>query len=225
MTKRTFSDSVVQHKTGTAVQWASINPTLAKGEIGVELDMGRMKIGDGVTTWANLPYIGQTSAAPVGHIQQQYVLETGYLALDGNTYSRTTYATLWAWAAANGLTAASPSAYQFGTGDGSTTFTVPNHIGRVWQGGSTVGQKSAGLPNLNGTTIFSLSAQLPIFIDAASGCFGKGNVRSSATVSTTGTSASREVELAFDASTCNDIYGKSETVQPPAIVLIPQIKY
>ena len=31
--------------------------------------------------------------------------------------------------------------------------------------------------------------------------------------------------LAFDASRSNPIYGKSNTVQPPSIVLIPQIKY
>lgn len=31
--------------------------------------------------------------------------------------------------------------------------------------------------------------------------------------------------LTFDASKSNSIYGSSETVQPPAICLIPQIKY
>ena len=31
--------------------------------------------------------------------------------------------------------------------------------------------------------------------------------------------------LGFDASAANSIYGASNTVQPPAICLIPQIKY
>lgn len=219
MTKRTFSDSVVQHKTGTAAQWTKANPTLAKGEIGVELDMGRIKIGDGVTSWANLPYIGQSSAAPVGHIQQQYVLETGYLALDGSTYSRTTYAALWAWAAANGLTATSPSKYQFGTGDGSTTFTVPNHVGRVWEGGSAVGQEEAGLPNITGsfTHLCWNDSTQDGAIYSTSTHYNLGPVN-------TGT-VWGGMSLTFDASKSNAIYGSSTTVQMAAIVTIPQIKY
>ena len=30
------------------------NPTLAQGELGIELDTGRFKIGDGVTAWNTL---------------------------------------------------------------------------------------------------------------------------------------------------------------------------
>lgn len=59
-------------------------------------------------------------AVPIGHIQQQYVIETGYLKLDGSTVSRTTYADLWSWVQANSLTTV------FGVGDGSTTFVLPN---------------------------------------------------------------------------------------------------
>ena len=57
MTKRTFGSVVVQHKTGTAAQWTSVNPTLAKGEFGIEIDTNLIKVGDGVTTWKNLSYI------------------------------------------------------------------------------------------------------------------------------------------------------------------------
>jgi len=59
----------------------------------------------------------------------------GYLLCDGTAYSRTTYATLFA---AIGTT--------WGSGDGSTTFNVPNLLGRT-----TVG---AGTPGANNDTTF-----------------------------------------------------------------------
>ena len=34
----------------------TLNPTLAQGELGIELDTGRFKIGDGVTAWNTLTY-------------------------------------------------------------------------------------------------------------------------------------------------------------------------
>lgn len=40
-----------------AATWASRNPTLARGEIGAEIDTGLLKLGDGITNFNNLPYI------------------------------------------------------------------------------------------------------------------------------------------------------------------------
>ena len=39
-----------------AADWADINPVLFKGEIGLELDTQRLKIGDGFRKWVDLPY-------------------------------------------------------------------------------------------------------------------------------------------------------------------------
>lgn len=41
---------------GTAAQWASANPILGVGELGVETDTEREKRGDGTTVWNLLPY-------------------------------------------------------------------------------------------------------------------------------------------------------------------------
>lgn len=41
--------------------WSSANPVLAKGEVGVALDSGQGKVGDGVTPWLGLHYIGDIS--------------------------------------------------------------------------------------------------------------------------------------------------------------------
>lgn len=47
-----------QHKRGTAAILTANNPTIAAGEIVVESDTNRIKIGDGSTAWASLPYEG-----------------------------------------------------------------------------------------------------------------------------------------------------------------------
>ena len=46
---------------GQSQVWADINPILADGEPGYELDTHRLKIGDGEKSWNELPYIGGSS--------------------------------------------------------------------------------------------------------------------------------------------------------------------
>ncbi|QJT10221.1 phage tail protein [Oceanidesulfovibrio marinus] len=68
----------------------------------------------------------------------------GTLKLNGGAYSRTVYADLWAYAQGSGNLAASEGAKQagqFGPGNGSTTFTLPDARGmhiRVWDDGRGV---------------------------------------------------------------------------------------
>lgn len=52
----------LQHKRGTAAQWTSLNPVLASGEIGVETDTNKFKIGNGTSTWSSLAYQGGGSS-------------------------------------------------------------------------------------------------------------------------------------------------------------------
>jgi hypothetical protein len=48
----------IQLRRGTAAQWTSANPILASGELGVETDTVKAKIGDGALAWNSLPYFG-----------------------------------------------------------------------------------------------------------------------------------------------------------------------
>lgn len=41
---------------GTAAAFAEANPIILKGEWGYEVDTQRVKVGDGVREWVNLPY-------------------------------------------------------------------------------------------------------------------------------------------------------------------------
>jgi len=46
----------IQLRNDTAANWTSADPVLAQGEMGIERDTGKVKLGDGVTTWENLDY-------------------------------------------------------------------------------------------------------------------------------------------------------------------------
>ena len=41
----------------TAAQWTALNPTLTLGELGIETDTNKTKIGDGVTAWNSQLYM------------------------------------------------------------------------------------------------------------------------------------------------------------------------
>jgi F0F1-type ATP synthase alpha subunit len=48
--------SVIQTQRGTAAALAATNPVIADGQIVVETDTLRLKIGDGSTAWNSLAY-------------------------------------------------------------------------------------------------------------------------------------------------------------------------
>lgn len=47
----------IQLRRDMAANWTSANPLLAVGEIGIETDTGRWKVGDGTTLWNALGYL------------------------------------------------------------------------------------------------------------------------------------------------------------------------
>jgi len=53
----------IQLRNGTAAAWTSANPTLAAGEMGIETDTARYKIGNGSTAWNSLAYSSLPSTA------------------------------------------------------------------------------------------------------------------------------------------------------------------
>lgn len=57
----------IQFRRGTASAWTTANPILAEGEMGIETDTSKFKIGDGVTVWTGLSYGGITGpGVPTG---------------------------------------------------------------------------------------------------------------------------------------------------------------
>lgn len=140
----------------------------------------------------------------------------GYLVCNGASVSRETYADLFA---VIGTT--------FGSGDGSTTFALPNLIDKFAQGSATVGTvKSAGLPNITGTMSYMVHADTSQINNRQpeSGAF-RARIFQETLFAYQSMTATRWTDPTFDASLSNSIYGNSTTVQPPALTLLPCIKY
>ena len=48
--------TTIQIRRDSSTNWQTVNPILANGEFGKEIDTGRIKNGDGITAWNDLPY-------------------------------------------------------------------------------------------------------------------------------------------------------------------------
>ena len=48
---------LIQIRRDTASNWTSANPTLAQGELGIETDTSKIKVGDGSTAWSSKTYL------------------------------------------------------------------------------------------------------------------------------------------------------------------------
>ncbi len=89
---------VVKNHIDTAANLTSANATPLKGEITIESDTGQIKVGDGATAWASLPYF---NPGTVGEFKSfaTYKDRAGLFLFPfayGNSVSTTTYATLYA---------------------------------------------------------------------------------------------------------------------------------
>lgn len=144
----------------------------------------------------------------------------GYLVCNGANVSRETYADLFA---VIGTT--------YGSGDGSTTFTLPNLIDKFAQGSTTVGTyKSAGLPNITGElypAVLNETGSGGYFLTCdTNGAFSPAiSNYTSFKVSNLEYMPNKVAGSNFNASRSSSIYGNSTTVQPPALTLLPCIKY
>lgn len=181
-------------------------------------------VTDGTVTWTIRKIGSGGDGIPLGAIlplAHNSTVPAGYLLCDGAAVSRTMYPDLF-----------SVIGTTYGAGDGSTTFNVPdyNTAKRFAQGDTVAGTvKAAGLPNIKGA--FGQHGSV-----SANGAF----------VATTNSSVSENIRtgesrtnraINFNAAkgtytTTNSImaeadspYGKSNTVQPPALTTRYIIKY
>ena len=177
-------------------------PTIPTKTSDLTNDSGFLTSADRLPTGSYIQFAG--SQAP-----------DGFLVCNGGEISRTTYSALFA---VIGTT--------YGSGDGSTTFNLPNLTDRFLQGSSISGTvKDAGLPNITGhiapnVTVYNAGSP-------ASGCFWKleaNNPYNSKAAFVSG-NTSGDYGYDFDASRSSSIYGNSTTVQPPALTCLICIKY
>ena len=171
---------------------------------------------------------------PVGVVFYDSYLHAGCVKYNGATVQRSDYIRIAKIATDENLWTESPSTepWKFGVGDGSTTMTLPDFRNRFIEGSDNAGLIAAGLPNITGKLAL---AGAPIsdkttrgeYPSKLQGCFSgledNTNNRHWSGAHTQNT-YSNDAAL-FNASASNDIYGLSSTVQPPAITLLPQIKF
>ena len=49
---------IIQLRRDTASNWSANNPIIAEGEIGIETDTGKFKLGNGANSWSTISYGG-----------------------------------------------------------------------------------------------------------------------------------------------------------------------
>ena len=177
--------------------------------------------------------------AQVGDIKMSPVLRKGYVKANGALLSnaRANYPRLITFLEDNpSLKAVDDTAWNsnkalYVYNSSANTLRVPDATGRVLQGGNTVEEKEAGLPNMKisaGNGNLSLGSGIVVQAEHTSidiSPFTKNIINTNNAMSKVSNGYNDEAYLGFDASHSSSIYGNSTTVQPPAITLIPQIKY
>ncbi len=183
------------------VEWNNISGIPKGGDAGQALV--KKSNADDDVTWKHV------SGVPIGTLEYfaMTVPPVGYLIANGAAVGRMTYPDLFS---AIGTT--------FGEGDGETTFNLPDLIDRFAEGSATPGMvKEAGLPNIEGKTGDATWSN----VGEGSGCI---NTSGGGSWSTGAPGYSGYSSFAIDAHLSNPIYGASDTVQPPALTLLPCIK-
>jgi Major tropism determinant N-terminal domain len=71
--------SRLQQRRDTAANWTSNNPTLAAGEIGLETDTAKFKIGNGSTAWASLTYANGITASTTDTLTNKTLLNDAFI--------------------------------------------------------------------------------------------------------------------------------------------------
>ena len=154
----------------------------------------------------------ELTPVPVGTVAYAHEVPTGWLQCNGAEVSRTTYARLFR-----------KIGTKYGAGNGSTTFNLPDLQHRVLEGTNTtseVAQKvEAGLPDITGFQhtwgwIANSSCSGALYPGGNVGHPQQGVESSDTTYDTIFLAASR----------ANGIHGKSDTVQPSSLRLMPIIK-
>ena len=173
---------------------------------------------------------------PVGAVRGSLYLPAGYVKANGATVQRADYPRLVALADRYHLWTddVTANAGLFGRGDGTATMVLPNWTDRMVQlaGDGAGASVAAGLPNIKSTQTMA-EIQMPLVGSAdPKKTYGKGGfmeVHPEDAYFSGGSGGSGNRinygDVGFDASRVNPIYGASTTVQPPAIKLIPVIRY
>lgn len=194
--------------TGAGV-WQAI-ATTEQAQAGTDdtAPMTALKVAQAITA--------QVSTVPTGTILPfaGSTIPSGFLACNGAAVSRTTYSALF-----------SAIGTAYGSGNGSTTFNVPQvEDNRFLEFSSTRGaKKNAGLPNITGVYDAAELNHNGIGAPKTSGAFGYDSNSTFGWMSDG--LGGTPYRITFNASRSSSIYGTSNTVQPKSLTVRAIIKY
>lgn len=183
-------------------------------------------ITDGTAVWI---IDDVRDGARVGDIILRPTLRDGYIKANGATVKAREYPRLLAWAQEAGMTVTAEQYAQdcskYVYDSAQDKLTLPNATGRVLMGGESVKSVEGGLPNITGLMYVISEAFAANAYSAEGSALYKHSTEPKRNQTPVQTDVSITGTLGFDASRSNPLYGRSDTVQPPAIALIAQIKY
>ena len=199
--------------------------------------VGQM-VTDGSAKWLVCDW---RDSAPVGTIRQELAKRDGWLKLNGATINAADYPRLVSWLSSNSLIqayTASPVVTDFTFGDANNDTVILPDLTDLFieNGAAALTAKAAGLPNITGEYLPQLAMsgytgnKNKISCRTANGAFkndlysGTYAINGGLTYDTSYVDQDAK-GVSFNASRSNSIYGNSSTVQPPAVTLIPCIKY
>lgn len=78
----------------TQERWLQFNPVLLKGELGAETDTGKLKMGDGITSWIDLPYM---SSGDSGVVNAQTHYDFPSIGKDNVIYKAESERSIYQW--------------------------------------------------------------------------------------------------------------------------------
>ena len=130
------------------------------------------------------------------------ILGENEIWLEGAEISRETYAKLFE---IYGTT--------YGEGNGETTFNLPDFRNRTIWGAEDFGYIEAGLPNIEGS-FYCANVK---YAEGSTGAFTASAIQSGGLDTSGALATDYTIKNNFNASRSSSIYGKSTTVQPPAV--------
>ena len=212
----------VKNRRDTKDAWLSSNPLLYDGELAIEQDTNKLKCGDGITKYKDLPYIGGNM--PTGTVIPfaGKTIPDDWLLCNGQAVSRTEYPDLFECIGT-----------MYGAGDGNSTFNVPD-LNKVFIEATTTEseintKKDAAIPNVRGSWLIddnlirTNTANGGKWYGVARQGYGDGIYYTGIEARWDGDSDSGQWGagwVALDASRCSAVYKNDcDTVQPAAVLM------
>nr|DAT24627.1 MAG TPA: tail fiber protein [Caudoviricetes sp.] len=203
------------------------DPTTDDGTHWGTPSMPTMPAGDDSQAVATTGFVGaaiNNIAIPVGTVlwSAKPAVPSGYLPCNGAAVAKSDYPALFAAIGNTFLPKGVPAS--------PTTFMLPNLMGKVpWGSSSQVGtEMKAGLPNIKGGAAVPNSNGINQWNTIGSRWGAIDTELRDVSVYFTTIGGNNQHTVAgfnLDASRSSSIYGQSSTVQPPALCLLPCIRY